>query len=410
MEKKIPPYVLKTSGSTKLNPQLLNIDGSEDPFYRYKMRQLFVQVVGKGKMIKTVLLNVDEVAKDLKVAPAYMTAYLGYEIGAGSKYDPKKPDRERASISGDRDATDLSTMMKKFISEIILCSNCKLPETTMAIDKKTREVTTSCRSCGHKEVLNLKPKFQAYILNHPAYMPNISKEERAVKKKQDEAAQEVEENGELLPEGEEPSPKQKPEKVVAKPRKQKKVVEEDDDEDDGVEWSCDTSSEAVKARRREMLPDNVRNILDKAEAKEDAFNELKQFVSNNPSGNIAEEVKRLQEKFQIPNSRRAHLLFDVLFKPNVVPDIAPHKQTLQDLIYSDAASQNGALECIEKLCSSKELSKKAPLIVKQFYDSDIIEEEVILDWYENRLSNPDLKKELKKLVTWLQEAEEEDEE
>jgi len=159
-----------------------------------------------------------------------------------------------------------------------------------------------------------------------------------------------------------------------------------------------------------MLPDNVRNILDKAEAKEDAYNELKQFIANNPSGNIVDEMKRLQEKYSVPNSRRAHLLFDVLFKPNVVPDITPHKQTLAALILPDQTSQMGALECIEKLCSSKELLKKAPLIVKQFYDADILEEEVILEWYEIRLSNPDIKKELQKLVTWLQEAEEASEE
>ena len=54
-------------------------------FDRYKMRQLQVQVVGKGKMIHTNLLNVDDVAKDLKTEPSYIGAWFGYEFGAQSK-------------------------------------------------------------------------------------------------------------------------------------------------------------------------------------------------------------------------------------------------------------------------------------------------------------------------------------
>jgi len=149
MEKAVP-YVVKTSGNTKISPKLINIDGSEDAFYRYKMRQLFVQVVGKGKMIKTVLLNVDDVAKDLKVLPSHLTAFLGYEIGAQSKYDAKNSVRERASISGDLDAKDLSLMMKKFIQEFILCPRCKLPEVTLFVDDKAKIISITCRGCGEK--------------------------------------------------------------------------------------------------------------------------------------------------------------------------------------------------------------------------------------------------------------------
>jgi len=178
---KIINYAVQTKGDTKIVPKTINIDGSDDPFYRYKMRQLYLQVVGRGKMIKTVLLNVDDVAKDLKIPPQYMNAYMGYEIGANTKYDSKKPDRERAFISGEYESAQISTIMKKFINDVILCERCKLPEVTLIIEDGV--IINVCRSCGARTVLNnLKPRFEQYILHNPVDA-NISKNEMKVRTK-----------------------------------------------------------------------------------------------------------------------------------------------------------------------------------------------------------------------------------
>jgi len=288
-------YVIKTKGDTKISPKSINIDGSDDPFYRYKMRQLYVQVVGRGKMIKTVLLNVDDVSKDLKIPPAYMTAYLGYEIGAKTKYDPKKPERERAAISGDLDSGDLSIHLKKFIQEVILCECCKLPEVTLYVDEQTNEIINTCRSCGGKSVLNhLKAKFKQHILNHPIN-PQLSKNEMKVRTKQDLSELEA------------------PKKAKSKETKKvKKKAEEDDDE----EWSVSLSAEAIQERRKHLLPDNVQNIIEKSQEEEDPINptiELQGFICQNPKGDFAAEIKRLQEKHNFSNAKRVPLLFDVLF-------------------------------------------------------------------------------------------------
>ena len=62
-------YVVKQAKT----PKRLPIDpSSDDPFYRYQVHQLNVQVVGRGKMIRTYFLNGDEVADDLHV-PAECT-------------------------------------------------------------------------------------------------------------------------------------------------------------------------------------------------------------------------------------------------------------------------------------------------------------------------------------------------
>jgi len=408
MEKELP-YVVKTLGNTKLIPKLINIDGSEDPFYRYKMRQLFVQVVGKGKMIKTVLLNVDDVAKDLKVHPSHLTAYLGYEIGAQYKYEPKNSVRERASISGDLDAKDLSSMMKKFIQEFILCPRCKLPEVTLFVDEKAKVISITCRSCGEKTILkNLKLKFAQYILNHP-FEPITTKEEKVVKKKQKEATTEV--KTEIKTES---SSGLINEEIVVdlsiSPASQgeveKKKKKSKDEEDDGVEWSCSTSVEAVKQRRQSAIPESVNTILSATpQVKSDPLSQFKSFIENNPKGNIAAEVKRIQREFGLSTSKRAPLLFEVLFEPDIVPNVHQYKNVFLELI-TDVPAKMSLLDCIEKLSYPK-LIKKAPRILKDFYDDEILDEDSILSWYDTKLSNSDVKKELEPLIQWLREAEEE---
>ena len=51
----------------------VNIDGSDDPTYRYKMPKLMVRTEGRGNGIKTVILNCKEVAEALDRPPAQVT-------------------------------------------------------------------------------------------------------------------------------------------------------------------------------------------------------------------------------------------------------------------------------------------------------------------------------------------------
>jgi len=404
------PYVVKTSGNTKISPKAINIDGSDDQFYRYKMRQLFVQVVGKGKMIKTVLLNVDDVAKDLKVHPSHLTSYLGYEIRAQSKYEPKNSVRERASISGDLDANYISDMLKKFIQEFVLCPRCKLPEVTLFVDKKLKVISITCRGCGEKTILkNLKAKFEQYIFHHQ-FEPITSKEESSIKKKQKEATTETkaEDSSHVDQNNQQVSDPPSSHKEQKKKKKQE-VESDEDDEDDGVVWSCSTSSSAVKQRRQSAIPASVNTILSstpvQTQTKSDALLQLISFVEKNPNGNIAAEVKRIQGEFSFTNSKRGPLLFEVLFQSDVVPNVAQYKNLFNELII-DFPSQMSVLECIEKLCYPT-LIKKAPRILKDFYDAEIVQEDTILKWYETKLSNSDIKKELQPFIKWLREAPEE---
>ena len=161
-------FFVVNCGAKKVEAKKVNIDGSDDMFYRYKVNQLLIQVVGKGKMIKTMFLNNDEVARGLHLMPEYIPAYMGYEIGAQFKYENKKPERERAHISGEYTTAVLSDVLTKLIKEVVLCKHCKLPELKMSCETKRKAVFLTCASCGNREeLIKCNVKFLRFIGNNP---------------------------------------------------------------------------------------------------------------------------------------------------------------------------------------------------------------------------------------------------
>jgi translation initiation factor 5 len=77
----------------------LNINGSTDPSYRYKMPRVVGKVEGRGNGIKTVIVNATQVSQSLKRPSEHLTKFLGLQMGAQSRYDPQT---DRAIVNGSR--------------------------------------------------------------------------------------------------------------------------------------------------------------------------------------------------------------------------------------------------------------------------------------------------------------------
>lgn len=75
-----------------------------DAFYRYKMPRICAKVEGKGNGIKTVIVNMPEVAKALGRPATYPTKYFGCELGAQTQFDFKN---ERFIVNGSHDSAKL---------------------------------------------------------------------------------------------------------------------------------------------------------------------------------------------------------------------------------------------------------------------------------------------------------------
>ena len=97
-----------------------------DQFYRYKMPKVIAKVEGKGNGIKTVIVNMVDVAKALTRPPAYPTKFFGCELGAQTQIDNKN---DRYIVNGSHSSEKLQELLDSFIEKFVLCEECDNPET-----------------------------------------------------------------------------------------------------------------------------------------------------------------------------------------------------------------------------------------------------------------------------------------
>jgi translation initiation factor 5 len=142
--------------------ELINIGEVKDEHYRYKMPKPILKVEGKGNGIKTVIPNMLDISKALKIPPEYITKYFGFS-GSQSKYDANTG---KAVVNGKLDMITAMATFNEFIKKFILCSKCKLPETFMSVDTK-EVIHMKCNACGYDTIVDNQEKLSAFIINHP---------------------------------------------------------------------------------------------------------------------------------------------------------------------------------------------------------------------------------------------------
>ena len=127
----------------------LNIACPDDPSYRYKMPPVDPKHESSGNGKKTAIINIDIIAKSLYKPVEYLVKYLGQELGTSSEYNI---DRKVCIIKGTHDQATLQKVIFRFISEWVLCSECKNPETQIYLKFKTKTKTHKakvyCKSCS----------------------------------------------------------------------------------------------------------------------------------------------------------------------------------------------------------------------------------------------------------------------
>lgn len=137
----------------------------DDPCYRYKAKQLLTQIQGKGKMIKTLFLNLDEVTQSLStqltathqgVDPHVMVAFMGYQLGA--KWYYKKSGM--SYISGDIPPNIMEGLMHQYLDDFLICPQCTIPELHL---RTGEEIVTECSSCGWKGKPHMDPKLENFL-------------------------------------------------------------------------------------------------------------------------------------------------------------------------------------------------------------------------------------------------------
>jgi len=177
-------------------------------------------------------------------------------------------------------------------------------------------------------------------------------------------------------------------------KKEKHTTEEE------VVWWSDTSDGAARARRERMLPDAVNKIvkksLDIAEVKE-----------NLQSSNKLVELK---DQNGLSNGDLVSAVFDCITTPQDtnLSSIVKHKEALKNFV-EETDGQVALLHCIEKFCGETQpslLPKVAP-IIKEIYDEELVDEQVIIAWFGEETTLQKVKDSVAPLIKWLKETEEE---
>ena len=127
-----------TSRATRTNEGLINVDGSEDPCYRYKMQSITTSYIAKNGGT-TIIDNAKPIAHDIYRELADLRSCFSKGIAGRVQII-----NETLSIPGRHTETDLQQILAKYISTDVLCETCGSPETPLWKKRKRK-----CRACGH---------------------------------------------------------------------------------------------------------------------------------------------------------------------------------------------------------------------------------------------------------------------
>jgi len=373
-----------------------------DQFYRYKMPKIIAKVEGKGNGIKTVIVNMVDVAKALARPPAYPTKFFGCELGAQTQIDKKN---DRYIVNGSHNSDKLQEILDGFVEKFVLCEECDNPETAFLVQPKKEKITSTCSACGHSSLIDMRHRLSTFILKNPPT------DDSATPGKMKQVQKKAQENGETSPHDE------------------SGFDGWSDDigsrgNGDTDDWGEDTSKEAVQ-KRMETLGEGVKSLTyndDLDKSIEDRVNIFFKFVKNKinadsnniPDKDVVAEAERLDIK-----DKAVLVLAELLLNEKILTQLTTYRKLfLRFLANNQKAQKNfmGAFELIVGQSFPSVLLPKTAHILKAFYDNDLVEEEVILEW-SKKVSKKFVKKSVSEsihakarpFIEWLENAEEESE-
>lgn len=128
---------------------LININNSNDPSFRYKIHKINISLTGKGNGCFTHLDNIKIIAKEINHNPLTITKYIGYVLGA-------KINEDKLWIQGHHKIDNIQKAIFDFIKTFVLCQKCSVPELQYDISqiKKHILIKTHCLGCGHDDCID----------------------------------------------------------------------------------------------------------------------------------------------------------------------------------------------------------------------------------------------------------------
>ncbi|KAF2156731.1 hypothetical protein K461DRAFT_316937 [Myriangium duriaei CBS 260.36] len=409
-----------------------------DPFYRYKMERLQSKIEGKGNGIKTVVVNLSNVADQLARPPSYVIKYFGFELGAQTNIDPKD---DRWIINGAHEAGKLQDYLDGFISRFVLCRDCKNPETVVNI--KDGHIILDCKACGHKTDVDLRHKLSSFIVKNA---PKKGKKDKSTKKADRKARKEAERNAEMdgspNPNGN-GSPGDSnsdhgadddgdvdggsDDELFKRINAEAKELNEPEEEKE-IEWTVDTSEAAVKARMHNLPDDLKRTTLvdeDEADGEGNAYSQFGKWIEDQTAekGGVTKlddvEIYLKAKELHIETKHRTlAVLAQTIFDDNMLKQIEGRAPMLKRMITSEKHEKAflGGTERFVGLEKPNLIGQVSGILMK-YYENDLVSEETLKAWgtkaskkYVDIATSKKVRKSAEKFIEWLENAESDDEE
>jgi len=383
-----------------------------DAFYRYKMPAIIAKVEGQGNGIKTVIVNMVDIARALNREAIFPTKYFGIELGAQTQIDKKN---ERFIVNGSHDCDKLQEILDGYIKKFVLCQVCENPETTLTVVRE--DIIQTCMACGNKGKLRNMGHGLANFIVRQHKNAKIDNKRRKGDKGDKDAKTAV--KNIYKGEGTE---------TVTKPAKTNGVAKDEWDGND--EWSDDDSEDEETQKLKNLSLRDMKPSDMTGEQRGMAFEEYIQDLIND--GTI-DEMKAKEKIMQIVlkadyydvKAKAPFVLFDKLFTTDEFAKTCKKYRGI--LVYinrntddtPDLKAMKYSLHAFEvyiEKFQDKLLDKSASLL-KFLYDVDILDEAAIIEWgeakpskkYVSKTLSATLKEKAKKLVEWLKTADTESE-
>ncbi|KAG0615914.1 hypothetical protein M758_5G075800 [Ceratodon purpureus] len=94
--------------------------------HKHRMPKLITRIEAVGNDVKTIVVNLEEVAEALDRPPAYIMQVLGYSVGAVSEFDEEAL---TGIVEGEHGTRELATVLEEFMNKFVPCKECKNLET-----------------------------------------------------------------------------------------------------------------------------------------------------------------------------------------------------------------------------------------------------------------------------------------
>eukprot|EP00587_Corethron_hystrix_P004738 CAMPEP_0113310634 /NCGR_PEP_ID=MMETSP0010_2-20120614/8201_1 /TAXON_ID=216773 ORGANISM="Corethron hystrix, Strain 308" /NCGR_SAMPLE_ID=MMETSP0010_2 /ASSEMBLY_ACC=CAM_ASM_000155 /LENGTH=385 /DNA_ID=CAMNT_0000166129 /DNA_START=640 /DNA_END=1797 /DNA_ORIENTATION=+ /assembly_acc=CAM_ASM_000155 len=375
------------------------------------------KVEGRGNGIKTVIVNVSEVSLSLHRDAGELNKFFGCELGAQTSVND-----DRYIVNGSHTDHVLQDLVHRYVEKFVLCPNCGLPETNFKISLKKETIHHVCAACGAKEMVDMSHKLCTYILSQEkkkkAEEKKTSKGDKKGKGKTKDKDKGLNKpNGSMSSDGEEKegSTVQKKDKKKEKKNKKKEKKEK----------------KKEKKQKKGSDPDPVDDVttdidnvsVDDITLMSEAVENIKKYLVENPSFDIAaltELVVNEQMASGLKTFDKVHIMMNAAFNLSAVGEkqVAKFAPVLDKLVNRNITMERHVIAGCEGIFGKK--PKVFPIILKQLYDEDVLQEDTILEWSsegrtEFTLDTIDedtrslLRGEAETFVNWLESADSEDE-